>query len=458
MQLLGSLPWRKVGSLTVERASRYLIYFILAALPLERVPAFHAFYGGYEITIRLTQIAGVFLIGINLPSLWNRRRQLWRSPWLWLSLFIFAAILSAALAIELKRALMVTGFITFDILLAWVIANRFERDKLDTYAKIFLGSALAATAFGLFQFFGDLRGLPTSVTALLPRYTKGVFGFPRIQSTGYEPLFFADYLLVPSMLAAMLYVRRGWRYLWAMVPMLAVLWITLSRGAYAGAVSGLVIIIGIALWHKQYAKLLGLLAAIGASVLLAVGMVAVAPKLAVHLPTQALDSGNAVDRSADQTTAGSIHAFGAQTRNITSGDSFFNRTETWKMAIKAFKQRPLLGIGPGTFGSFAHRQNPAYFIDNTAIVNNETLELLAEHGLIGAILLIAFAVSLAKIAWQHRPAKFDNFSIWKLGLLAALVGITVQYQTFSTLYITHVWVAIGLLAALVLQPMAKPKS
>jgi hypothetical protein len=33
-----------------------------------------------------------------------------------------------------------------------------------------------------------------------------------------------------------------------------------------------------------------------------------------------------------------------------------------------------------------------------------------------------------------------------IGLTAAMVGILVQYNFFSTLYIIHIWIAVGLLA------------
>jgi len=36
----------------------------------------------------------------------------------------------------------------------------------------------------------------------------------------------------------------------------------------------------------------------------------------------------------------------------------------------------------------------------------------------------------------------------RIGALAALIGMLVHYQTFSTLYIMHVWFTIGLILAL----------
>jgi hypothetical protein len=433
-QSLGT--WKKY--ITIERVSRYLLFFILAVLPLERIPAFHLHYSSYEITVRLSQIAGLGLILLNLPLVWRLRRDMLKSPWRWLVLFMFTAVLSAGLASELSRSILVTAFIGFDIALAWVISLYVKRDDLPIYFKILLGSGVLACLFGLYQFVGDLAGLPTTLTGLLPRYTSAVFGFPRIQSTGYEPLFFASYLLIPMSLAAAAFFWGKLKYAWALVLMLTIICLTLSRGAYAATAAMLLFLTGAALWSKQHFSRVVTLGAICIlCVGLSIGIVSLTPRV------QALFK----NTSGNPKSQESVKNFTGHTADVTGGDSFYNRSVTWDVAIDAFKKQPVFGIGPGTFGSFAFKSNPKYFGNKDAIVNNEPLEILAEHGLIGLLAFLGFVLSFIKMLWSKRPT--GELAIWIFGLSAALVGTVVQYQTFSTLYITHIWVVIGMLAGLV---------
>ena len=57
-----------------------------------------------------------------------------------------------------------------------------------------LWGALVAAVFGLYQFFGDMVGLPISATLLKFGYDKTTFGFARIQAFSQEPLYFSNYL------------------------------------------------------------------------------------------------------------------------------------------------------------------------------------------------------------------------------------------------------------------------
>ncbi|MBW3537872.1 O-antigen ligase family protein [Candidatus Parcubacteria bacterium] len=429
-------------NIPLQRWSRYLIYFILATLPLERIPALDLNAGAAEITIRLSQVAGLLLIAINLPLLWDRRRQLLNPPWRWLALFLFVTLLSAGLAADPVEGLMVTAFTAFVAILARTLANRLEVSQLPVYGAVIAVSALTVTAFGFFQYFADLIGLPTSITGLRPHYTKAVFGFPRIQSTALEPLYFANYLLIPVALAGSHYVfTRRRRWWWLLLPLLTALWLTLSRGAFAGMAVLVLVLAAAAILLKHRRQLLGLIAAVALTITLAVGLIAL---------------GTAVDQK-DTTAGESVKKFSRQTTNVGYGESSEGRTVTRRLAVRAFTEQPLLGIGPGNFGHYANQARPDKFTDTSAIVNNEPLEILAETGLLGALAFVLFALSLL---WQAGRALLragpEPLAIWLVALLAALAATAVQYQTFSTLYITHIWAAIGLLAGLSSSRSARP--
>jgi O-antigen ligase len=107
-----------------------------------------------------------------------------------------------------------------------------------------------------------------------------------------------------------------------------------------------------------------------------------------------------------------------------------------------------LGIGIGNFGPNVAGYPPSAPEEGWLIVNNEPLEILAETGILGFLSIILF---LGCLFFRGLYAAFKSkdlyLKIWLIGLLAVLLAFAVQYQTFSTLYITHIWVAIGLLAA-----------
>ncbi len=400
-------------------------------LPLERIPQLHVFYLGSSISIRISQVVGVFLITLNLPHLWRRRKVLLEAPWRWLTAFIFAAVLSAGTALSLNRGLLVAAYIVFVAVLAWTIAERVQIKALGKYKVALVVSATLACLFGFFQYFGNLAGLSNHLTGLLPRYTKDVFGFPRIQSTGYEPLYFANYLLIPFMLIMTNYLWRKRLYLPLVVLFTATFSLTLSRGAYAGLAVSVFLVLVLALRAKLFTRTAGLVIGVALGVALAVGMVAVAP-LFSHKAGPVTTSDQA------------IATFTTQSTNTTSGNSIEDRTATRNTAIKAFQEHPWLGVGPGNFGLFAHNSWPAYFNTTDSVTNNEPLEILAEEGGLGIVIFLLFACDLAWWLWR-RPATHGEVTLWRKALVIALIGIAVQYQTFSTLYITHLWVALGLL-------------
>jgi O-antigen ligase len=433
-----------ISEAKIARASRYLVFFILAVLPLERIPSLDVF----SITVRLSQVAAIILIAINLPTLWRSAKAMYnRLPWGWLVAFWGACLMSTALAAHQHRALMVTAFTIFVGLLAWVIALRFERDQLATYLKIIVISALASVAFGLYQFFADLLGVPYQWTGLRAQYTKDVFGFPRIQSTGLEPLYYANYLLIPAAIltAAIAYGYRRRAALWAVVPVATVVWLTVSRGAIVALIFILLAGGALTLWRRQY-RTAGLLAmAVVASAILAYGL--------LYLGT------NYVAQKKTEQTKEALENFKHQTTNVNNGESSTGRALTRSLALQAWHEHPVFGIGPGGFGAYASAARPDKFSGTDGIVNNEPLEVLAETGLIGLVTLLGFFVSVAWIAWRAvKRTPLDQVAI--VGPALALVATAAQYMTFSTLYITHVWVTAGLLigAALTAERRSRKKA
>jgi O-antigen ligase len=307
---------------------------------------------------------------------------------------------------------------------------RAARDFLKIRAAILISAALVA-AFGLWQFVGDMAGAGVGLTGLRPQYTKVILGFTRVQSTSLEPLYFADYLILPLALAvAWLLARGGRKAPKALWPLLALIFIDLaltsSRGGYAGAAAAL---LALAWFHRDRVasiKRLGSILALSlVGIVLALGLV-----------------GSFVT-VAPGTTLGS---FVAHVTNVESGAAVVERLNTFSSGFAAFRSSPWIGIGIGGYGPFTAVYPWQEPDAGWAIVNNEPIELLAETGIVGLAFFLAFLIAVFRTSSGTLGSDPDLKAI-RIGALAALIGMLVQYQTFSTLYVMHIWFTVGLLLA-----------
>ena len=115
-------------------------------------------------------------------------------------------------------------------------------------------------------------------------------------------------------------------------------------------------------------------------------------------------------------------------------------------STNAFWVAPWLGFGPGNFGAHMTNTYVGAPHDGWGIVNNEYLEILVEVGLLGftaflvAIIIWLCRMQKAMIQAANQPL-LHNLLIGSSGML---FGLALQYMTFSTLYIMHIWYGLGL--------------
>lgn len=427
------------------RWSRFLIFTILVTLPLERIPSFEV-TSPVAFTVRVSQLAGLALILINVPMLWRAKRQLIKAPWLWMVLFGMVGLVTAPMAANDMRAVSVLAFTAFAAFLAWVIANRMEVHKMALYTKLLVGTAVATCAFGLYQFFGDLMGLAPQLTGLREQYTSGVFGFPRVQATGLEPLYFDNFLLIPIglVVAGMPFWRRRLWWWLALTFMMLIIFLNVSRGAIVALI--LLVLIGIVVAFRRGGFK-------PAALILSAIIVAAAGA------TGLISAGSAVVKNKTVKSEAAVTNFAKQVTNVSSGESTEFRALSRQRAIEIWREHPLFGVGMGNFGRAAHDIDPNNFADDKAIVNNEPLEILVETGLVGLGLIVGFIVSIVVmfIKAVKRAGASPTIQMSLTGLGMALLATGAQYQTFSTLYITHVWVALGLLVGVMMVALRTPK-
>lgn len=410
--------------LLISRNPYWGVILIGFFLPFERI-------GSVELgfaTLRISQILAVISIFSWIAhSISKGSWKIVRNPVFWpILVFLSLAWLSLINTPNTERSVVVLSFTAFTILVSLFLPNILTSEaKLKTMLTAIIIGMGVTCVFGIYQFAGDLAGLPTSLTGLRELYTKDVLGFPRIQSTALEPLYFANYLLLPLSLLLTFFLKKQSPFsrnvsliLLSLAGVNFVL--TVSRGGYiAGAVSVLVIA---AFTLRQLFTLKNLV-----TVVIVVALVG-------GISVRFLNQGEALEKFVE-------HA-----QNIFGGASYSERVETYEIAYRAILEHPLLGIGMGGFGPYASYHPYVVPSQGYQIVNNEYLELAAENGILGllafVVILITLAIRTVK-AYQVTQSNFLKSVI--IGLSAAFIGILVQYNTFSILYIMHVWVTIGLL-------------
>lgn len=398
-------------------------------LPFERVGS----YDWGSMTIRVSQILLIVTLAAWLVrQILDKKIVFVRNPVFWpLIIFLLINLVSLTQAENPERSSLVLIFIGFTALASLLVPNLLTSEKrLRRLVTIILVSATLVSLFGLYQFFGDFLGLPTTLTGLRTLYTKDILGFPRIQSTALEPLYFANYLLIPIALALVLFLSRESKIknLWliALIALTIVnLVLTVSRGGYLALAGALIVIAVFYLKKLLTIKKITILLAVLVLVWLVV--------------TRALGF---------QGEALNLETFKNHVSNVFYGASYQERVETLTQANLAFLKNPLIGIGVGGFGPFMAAHPYYQPTDGWPIVNNEFVEILAETGLLGLlsfiiILLVLFFRSLKAV----QQCQNQYLKAIMIALLAAFIGIIIQYQTFSTLYVLHIWFLFGLMIA-----------
>jgi len=408
-----------------------LIGLVLVAffLPFEKIGGVHL----AGINIRISQVLAIItLLAWVIVSL-ERKKFVIRfpAPFVILILFLASNLVSIIFSLDINRAIAVFAFTVLVFLVALLVTNLVKGscDFEKIILALFLGAG-ATSLFGIYQFVGDMIGLPQTLTLLSDRYIKDVLGFARVQSTAIEPLYFANFLLVPLGLMMVLILNRVGRIKnWFLVATFFISFIAFSLTFSKGGFLALgMVVLAIMLFQLRFLFRRQNLPFLLGIILL----------LSIFAGTIIYASGRVAD----------FEKLVAKTIGIITGASIAERLDASTKAIEAVASSPFFGIGPGNFGPFF-----AGFVSNPpdggwAIVNNEYLELLAETGIIGTLLFIAFLVAVFLRSYKILRENQNRFGrALILGLSIGLFGILVQYLSFSTLYITHIWFFFGLLIA-----------
>ena len=419
----------------------------LVLLPIDRFPYLH------YVPLHLGFVSLILLIMAalgRLYSVWrsNRHRDFKRYILIGaaLALPVVAYGQSIFYAIDHPYALGATKLLAAVALRAFcffVLVS--ETPQLWRLIKktIYITTAVVV-AFAFFQFFFDVFGASPKITDLRPCCTSNhsTYVFPRVHSTSIEPLYFANYLLIPIWLLSLDFLRserlrRSRLHLLLFGASATIVFLTLSRGAIlAFLISGLVFALGLPkpkrqarpFWRKKIKLWVLSLAASLALILMA----SIASQF-IH--KQAINGSHS--------GAGNVQIFSSHAVNVVD-DSAKTRYTLWPKALTYIKEKPIQGVGAYNSRIRLNIDQYKQGVNPKALqpFNNDLIGLLVDLGLIG---IIAFApliygvfaaiLRLFRSSWEGEAA----------AMAMIMIGMLVQSNFFHSILLSRLWIVAGLL-------------
>ncbi len=318
----------------------------------------------------------------------------------------------------------------FNYALVYFLAMQLVEDskRAARLGQALFASSLVVAGYGTIQYFG-LDPVPWNVD----------FGAQRAFSTYGNPDILGGFLMfsLPVALSLALAERDARLravYFAGFFLNLFTLLVSFTRGAWVGGLIGL-IVFGVIAWRNGARLTKVDLVSTGVA-----GLAVAAVLAAQRLPGSQADF-EITEFGASRLTAdvGGVHA----------------RLMIWGAAVKAIRDRPLVGFGPDTFRYVFPLRKPAEYVqrvsDNVAdSPHSYPLQVAAGSGVVGALLLYAVfalvAVRSAPIVFARggHPNRLVLGGFWAgcTGYLAnSMFGLSIPGATFL------LWVAMGILAA-----------
>lgn len=376
----------------------------------------------------------------------------------------FIAILSLGTLVSILQTsrplyiLFQSGYFTLALLfcsgLYATIRQKIIRIEWLISVWVWLATIIATLSIGQF-----LIEAFTPLQVLREAYGTGVFSFPRVHGFAQEPLYFANWLLVP--IIWLVYQRKN--TLISSVLLLS-LFLTLARGAFVAV--GIVVVLLLVL-KRNKKDALSLKAIVPLFTIPLVSTLILVGLSTIHNSNDRFQDG--VGRYLDHASLGLFNYEGASnvqplpsipsessTRtktkqtysyaNVEGTDtkgvveaSTLGRLEAIEVGIDIFNdslKNMLVGIGLYRFGEEASAKKPGTY-NNDLISNNQFVQLLVETGIFGFTLFLAFCLYILFLIQDSKGAPF----IW------AFVALLIQYIFFSSYTLFPFWIVVAILTA-----------
>jgi O-antigen ligase len=340
--------------------------------------------------------------------------------------FVFLSFVSIGWSIAPTNTFIYSMMIFFMALTFSATRGLADVRFFEIYFNTFIVLGVFTALFGLWQFFADTYGYSEKYTLLTSIYTKSVFGFPRVQSTFFEPGFYANFLMIPIFLNIyqLLRSKKNIYYASFFVTIIA-FFLTLSRGGYYSlAFALLILFVMIILKFREHLKKTLLIIALSAIALFTVSKIIYYTSGAEGIFNFRIQSARVDDLLVYKGEESEVGV---------------TRSYTIKVALDNWKKRPF-GIGAGAFGMLPEFEKIRSQGNMRQTVNSIYPEILVEEGIQGFILFVLFVV-LALFHLFKDASREKNFL--SLIFFCTLIAIFTQFVTFSTLYLVYIWVFTG---------------
>jgi len=393
-------------------AAGWLGYYICSGMPQVALYVFPQTIALHAVTFALALIyAGYLLIRRRLPG---------GSPLDWpLALLLITYLAATAASIDWRVSLESTMLLLMAVLVFYVLSDLHFLDALSLQKALMLAGA-AAAVWALWNVAGDYRGWLDLVRA-----TRGHLNVadlipptvPKVHGVSDHPniLGMTLVLAIPFYIVAAHRAQSSWeRCLWAaaLLAAAAAVFFTLSRGAWLGGLAGAAFTVAaVALttqsWPREALGRTGILSRLRQrrSLLLLAGALAAAivvALVAVLLATR----------------------WDARPQWLFR-ESLSPRQDVFEAGVDIFRDHPLLGAGPGTFGLLYPQYSGEYPV-HAIHTHNGYLQVAVDSGLVGLAALAVLAGVLAWLLWRSYRNGSPTQRLLAVACGGALTGFAVH--------------------------------
>jgi O-antigen ligase len=393
---------------------QWLLILLILSLPFERLGTIDLF--GY--TLKFSYFFLIIIVGKFFFDYFKSKNQpIKLSPGeKCLLAFSSLNLLSSFWSIDPKRSIIIGLIFIFLALASIILKRQITFEKRPKFEELIINLSLIISIFGLWQFFaGSIESLER-FSFLRESYRSQIFGFPRIQTTFLEPLYYANFLLFPILiLIKKIFAKNCYQEYLKLILIVLTFFLTLSRGAIFSLLIVLIILsIFLLLFHRE--KLITYVKVTAAFFLAFI--------FAIFLVYSTADKAG-VNQFLGHTAV----------NDVGTGESVIGRLGTASSALGTAVGHPF-GLGAGAFGALPQFSDRSDY----QIVNNLYLEILVESGIFGLVLFAGFLFLIFQKLWQN----YRIFGFFNLFYLLGLLAIFIQYFSFSTIYIVYIWFFIAL--------------
>jgi O-antigen ligase len=395
---------------------RGILALVLAALVFAPL-AFGAVYAWTFLVVQALVI-GVGLLW--LVRLWggHKPKLLWPPlAWAVLAWVLYAGARYFTADIEYVARLELIRILVYAFLFLAVVSNLYDQESSEIITYTLTAVAAAASSYAVAQFFHHSNHVWNLVS---PYAARGL-------GTFINPDHFAGFLelVLPLPLAFLLAGRVGVVtrvvLVYAVLTILAGLAVTFSRGGWAAAAAGVFMLLGFLACHRNHRL---------RAVLMLVLMLAAGGFFSAHYLSKSITYMRRVTKPDDAGPA-----------VLDTG----SRLQMWRAADEMWRDHFWWGAGPGHFDYRFREYRPEGFQQRPEHAHNDYLELLADWGVAGGVIVVAgigiFIFGLVK-SWPHVRRVENDFGsgmsnryAFFLGAVSGLFALAVHSLVDFNLHI-----------------------